>query len=135
MPLLVNVDVPDLERALAFYTQALGLTVGRRFGPDFAELLGAGAPIYLLVKPAGTHPFRGAAETRTYARHWSPVHLDFVVDDIEAAAARARAAGATEEDPITEHAYGRLAMFADPFGNGFCLLQFTGNGYDAIATR
>jgi predicted enzyme related to lactoylglutathione lyase len=63
------------------------------------------------------------------------VHLDFVVDDIEAAVARARAAGAIEEDPITEHAYGRLAMFADPFGNGFCLLQFTGNGYDAIATR
>jgi hypothetical protein len=27
----------------------------------------------------------------------------------------------------------RLALLADPFGNGFCLLQFTGRGYDAIA--
>jgi predicted enzyme related to lactoylglutathione lyase len=134
MPLLVNIDVPDLERGLAFYTQALGLTIGRRMGPEFAELLGAGAPIYLLVKPAGTRPFPGAAQERTYDRHWSPVHVDFVVDDIEAAVASARAAGASLEDPISEHAYGRLALLADPFGNGFCLLQFTGNGYDAIAT-
>ena len=134
MALLVNIDVPDIEQALAFYTRAIGLTVGRRFGPDFAELLGAGSPIYLLAKASGTHPFPGARQVRTYERHWSPVHLDFVVDDIEAAVARARAAGATEEDPISEHAYGRLAMFSDPFGNGFCLLQFTGTGYDAIAT-
>jgi predicted enzyme related to lactoylglutathione lyase len=134
MPLLVNIDVPDLEHALTFYTRAIGLTIGRRFGPDFAELLGAGSPIYLLVKPSGTRPFAGAPAPRTYERHWSPVHLDFVVDDIEAAVARARAAGATEEDPISEHPYGRLAMFSDPFGNGFCLLQFTGAGYDAIAS-
>jgi hypothetical protein len=24
-------------------------------------------------------------------------------------------------------------MFSDPFGNGFCLIEFTGRGYDAIA--
>jgi hypothetical protein len=34
---------------------------------------------------------------------------------------------------VTEHAYGRLALLADPFGNGFCLLEFSGRGYDEIA--
>jgi catechol 2,3-dioxygenase-like lactoylglutathione lyase family enzyme len=30
---------------------------------------------------------------------------------------------------------GRLALLADPFGNGFCLLEFTGGGYDEITVR
>lgn len=133
MPILINIDVPSIEPAIEFYTRGLGLTVGRRLGSGFVELLGAGAPIYLLKKDAGTMPFPSAPQPRTYARHWSPVHLDFVVDDIEAALERARTAGATVEDDISEHAYGRLALLADPFGNGFCLLQFTGRGYDAIS--
>jgi predicted enzyme related to lactoylglutathione lyase len=134
MALLVNIDVPDVEAAVSFYTRALALVVGRRMGPDVVELLGAGVPIYLLTKRAGSMPFPAATHGRAYGRHWTPVHLDFIVDDIEAAAAQAVAAGATVEDPITDHAYGRLALFADPFGNGFCLLQLTGRGYDAIAT-
>lgn len=28
---------------------------------------------------------------------------------------------------------GRLARMADPFGNGLCVLQFVGHGYDEIA--
>lgn len=132
MQILVNVDVDDLPRALAFYTSAFDLTVGRRMGDDFVELLGATSALYLLVKPAGTVPCPGAI--RTYARHWTPVHMDFIVDSIEPAIARALAAGATQEGTVQDHAYGRLALFADPFGNGFCLLQFVGAGYDAIVS-
>lgn len=66
-------------------------------------------------------------------RHWTPVHLDFVVPDLDAAIDRARLAGATLEGAPTTHAYGRLALLADPFGHGFCLIEFTGRGYDAIA--
>ena len=33
---------------------------------------------------------------------------------------------------MTTHPYGKLALMADPFGNGFCLLEFTGRGYDEI---
>ena len=65
-------------------------TVGRRFGSDFVEMLGATAPIYLLKKAAGSAPFKGGAG-RDYRRHWTPVHLDFAVTDIKAAVARARA--------------------------------------------
>jgi predicted enzyme related to lactoylglutathione lyase len=130
--LLVNLDVDDVDRAAAFYVQAFDLKVGRRFGDDFLELLGAPAPLYLLRKPPGSRPFAGAASERSYARHWTPVHLDFVVDDIRAATARAVAAGALLEQPPTREPYGWLALLSDPFGHGLCILQFTGRGYDEI---
>jgi predicted enzyme related to lactoylglutathione lyase len=132
--LIVNVDVDDLDKAVRFYTAALGLHVGRRFSGGGIELLGAEAPIYMLVAAPGTAPFRGATVTRAYGRHWTPVHLDFAVEDLEAALERAVAAGATVELPIERHDYGKLAVLADPFGHGFCLLQFEGRGYDEIAT-
>lgn len=131
MNILVNIDVDDRERAIAFYTSAFDLKVGRRMGNDFVELLGASSALYLLVKAAGTVPCPGGV--RTYARHWTPVHMDFIVDDIEPAIERVLAAGATQEGALEDHAYGRLAFFADPFGNGFCLLQFLRRGYDEIA--
>jgi lactoylglutathione lyase len=131
--LLVNIDVDDLERATRFYSEALGLRVGRRFATGMVELLGADAPLYLLQKDSGTAPFPGAAG-RTYERHWTPVHLDFAVTDLEEAVARARAAGATIEAPISQHVWGRMALLADPFGHGLCLLQFQGRGYDELPT-
>ena len=131
MNLLVNIDVPDLEKATAFYCDGLGLRVGRQFD-GWRELVGGSSPIYLLPKEPGTKISPVKAEVRDYGRHWTPVHLDFVVDDIDAAKKRALAAGATLERDVTTHAYGKLALFADPFGNGFCLLQFTGRGYDEI---
>ncbi|HEY0094307.1 MAG TPA: VOC family protein, partial [Archangium sp.] len=57
---------------------------------------------------------------------------DFTVTDLEAAVQRARAAGATLERDIQEQKWGRMANLADPFGNGFCLLEFRGRGYDEI---
>ena len=132
MRVLINIDVPDVVRGTAFYCAAFDLAVGRRFDDGFIELVGAGPPIYLLAKPAGSSPVPGGPG-RSYARHWTPTHLDFVVDDIELARAKALTAGATAEGEVSTHAYGLLALMADPFGNGFCLLQFTGAGYDAIA--
>jgi catechol 2,3-dioxygenase-like lactoylglutathione lyase family enzyme len=37
----ICIDVPDLDRAVAFYTAALGLRQGRRNGAHWAEMLGA----------------------------------------------------------------------------------------------
>ena len=130
--LLINIDVPDVDKAIAFYTSALGLKVGRRFARDGVELLGANAPICLLKKPAGSTPTPGAAR-RDYERHWTPVHLDIVVPDLDAALQRARQAGATLEQPVQDRSWGRLANLADPFGHGLCILQFSERGYDAIA--
>jgi predicted enzyme related to lactoylglutathione lyase len=130
--LLVNIDVDDLERAERFYCEGLGLKIGRRF-EGWLELVGAAAPIYLLPKASGSAIAPASRHTRDYARHWTPVHLDFVVDDIDAAIERAVKAGATLEQAASTHAYGLLALLADPFGNGFCLLEFRGRGYDEIA--
>ena len=132
--LLLNIDVPEMAAAEAFYTQAFGLTVGRRFGADFVELLGLEAPVYLLRKDAGTAVAPGTDEQRRYQRHWTPIHPDIVVDDLDAACERAIAAGAALEVPACDALYGRIAMFADPFGHGFCLIEFNSEGYDAVAT-
>ena len=131
--LLVNIDVDDLALAERFYCDAFDLRPGRRFGQAVVELLGGTSPLYLLAKQAGTRPVAGAAAARDYARHWTPVHLDLVVADIEAALARAEAAGAVREGGIVTHDWGRIAVMADPFGHGFCLIEFLGQGYDAIA--
>ena len=48
---------------------------------------------------------------------------------------RALAAGATKEGLIREASWGRIVQLADPFGHGWCLLQFLGRGYDEIATQ
>jgi predicted enzyme related to lactoylglutathione lyase len=133
--LLINLDVDDIERAVLFYTEGIGLRVGRRFDADFVELLGAEAPLYLLRKDSGSRPFANAAQPRGYERHWTPVHLDFVVRDLDGALQRAVAAGARLEEPASEHAYGRLALLSDPFGHGFCLLEFRGEGYGELVPR
>lgn len=133
MELRICIDVPDLERGIAFYTQGLGLRLGRRLGNGWAELLGAQAPIDLLAEPEGSAPLgEGRAARRSYARHWSPVHLDFVVQDADAAARHLVALGATLERPVAQRRWGRMASLADPFGHGIDLLQFQGRGYDEI---
>lgn len=134
MDLLVNVDVDDLDHAIQFYTIAFELKVGRRFGVDGAELLGGSAPIYLLVKGAGSQASRDSSQVRDYGRHWTPVHLDIVVKDVDVAVQRAVSAGATLESGVRSSNWGKSALMADPFGHGFCLVQFVGRGYDEIAT-
>jgi len=133
MDMLVNIDVDDLGKAMAFYARAAGLRPGRRFGALGVELLGGTAPVYLLVKAPGTRPAPDADEVRRYRRHWTPVHLDFVVADVAAAVARAIDAGAVLEGAIETHRWGRIARMADPFGHGLCFIEFLGRGYDEIA--
>ena len=133
MQLLINIDVDDLPRAEAFYRDAFGLSPARRFGDGaVVEMLGAQAPLYLLQKPSGSEG--ATASPRGYQRHWTPLHLDIVVEDLDTALERATAAGARAEGGVREAAWGRIVQLADPFGHGWCLLQFLGRGYDEIAT-
>ena len=131
--LLANIDVDDLAAAERFYCAAFDLRPARRFDDDVVELAGANAAIYLLRKAAGTRATEAADDRRRYTRHWTPVHLDFVVDDLDAAIARSLAAGAIQEAPVRDAAWGRIALMADPFGHGYCLIEFSAAGYDAVA--
>ncbi|MEO6321770.1 MAG: VOC family protein [Polaromonas sp.] len=133
MELRICIDVDDMERAIAFYTEGLELQVGRRFDSDFVEILGAGSPIDLLFNAAGTRPNAGNLdEVRSYQRHWTPVHLDFVVNDIDAAVFRLQNHGAVLEIPVSDRVWGRIAGLADPFGHGIDLLEYRGRGYDEM---
>jgi predicted enzyme related to lactoylglutathione lyase len=128
--LLINIDVDDLEQGVAFYAEALDLRRGRTlFDGTVVELTGASSALYLLLKPAGTPAAGSIRQRRRYRRHWTPVHLDFVVADVASAVTRAVAAGARLEGAIESYDWGRLATLADPFGNGFCLVELPGGGY------
>jgi predicted enzyme related to lactoylglutathione lyase len=131
---LANIDVADLAKATDFYCSVLELRVGRRFGTSAVELLGASTAIYLLEKAPGTSAASSAMQLRDYTRHWTPVHLDFVVTNIDLVVARAQSAGARLEGEVRTRKWGRIAVMADPFGHGFCLIEFHGRGYDEIAT-
>jgi lactoylglutathione lyase len=56
-----------------------------------------------------------------------------VVDDVAAALHRAVAAGARAETDIRIELWGKIVVLADPFGHGFCLIEFLGRGYDEIS--
>lgn len=129
MKLIVNIDVPELAQGVAFYTAALGLQLSRTLDGDVAELMGASSAIYLLQNSAGSRPVSKLAIARDYARHWTPVHLDFVVDHIGDAARRALEAGAIQQSDCIEWRGAKCITFADPFGNGFCLIEFAADTY------
>lgn len=131
MNLLINLDVPHLGAAETAYAAAFGLHPARRFGGEVTEMLGGPVPFYLLHKPSGSVAVDDAA--RRYERHWMPMHLDMVVDDVDAALARAEAVGFRREGGVRDQIWGRIVQIADPWGHGWCLLQFVGRGYDAIA--
>jgi len=133
MDFIANIDVDDLQKAVDFYQAAFGLRVGRRFGASGVEMLGGPTPIYLLLKATHTAATNTEGQLRRYDRHWTPMHLDFVVEDIEPAVQIAVAAGARLETAISTASWGKLALMADPFGHGFCFVQFIGRGYDEIA--
>ncbi len=134
METLINIDVPDLDAAIEFYRGATELKLTRLlFEGTVAELTGASLRILLLQKDSGSTPVPGTSLSRDYRRHWTPVHLDFVVPDIDLATEKAIAAGARLEGAIESFAWGRQACLSDPFGHGFCLLQWQGSGYDEVA--
>ena len=129
--LLINLDVDALPAAEAFYCRAFGLRPGRRLGATALELLGWEAPLYLLEKPSGSRATPEGSE-RSYQRHWTPLHLDVAVKDLDVELERVLAAGGRQEGAVRDEAWGRIVQIADPFGHGWCLIQFTDRGYDVL---
>jgi predicted enzyme related to lactoylglutathione lyase len=124
MKLIVNIDVPSLLTAIDFYSLAFGLTHTRTLDSDVAELTGGSTTFYLLQKATGSAAHGGTDPGRDYRRHWTPVHFDVVVADLDAAIERAVAAGARAETDVVAWRGSRCVTFADPFGHGFCLIEF-----------
>lgn len=130
---IVNIDVPDLRAARQFYEVGLGFEYSRLlFGGGVVELNAAGTKLYLIEQEQGSIAVKGTAIARDYASHWTPVHLDVLVEDMDVALARALDAGATLSGDIKVYEWGKLAALRDPYGHGICLLQFLGDGYDLV---
>lgn len=117
-----TIDVPDLARGVAFYSEVLDLTEAARPVPVYAVLARDGQSLGLMEKAEGTRPTPAADVERHYGRHWTPVHLDFHVTDLAAATAAVERLGGTVEQRHSAPGRPSIAFCADPFGNGFCLL-------------
>lgn len=121
----VTLVVPDYDAAIAFYTETLSFTLeqdidlggGKRWvrvGPP-----GSNGASLLLAKAVG--PDQNAAiGNQTGGR----VGFFLQTDDFHRDHAAMRASGVQfEEDPRTEP-YGIVAVWRDPFGNRWDLIQF-----------
>ena len=122
----ISIDVPNLTDAIRFYTSALGFTESSAPAPGVTVLRAGNTSICLLEKRMGTRASTHTEETRRYERHWTPVHLDIHVDDLEAVLARALDSGAKKEQVFENAKHGSAAFCSDPFGHGFCLIQRNG---------
>jgi predicted enzyme related to lactoylglutathione lyase len=127
------IEVTELSLGINFYCDGLGLELKRRLSPRWVELDGANLPIFLLADRPPVAELGGKKAPRSYERHWTPVHLDFIVTGLDRVVATLTGLGATLDRDIQVREYGRIANMADPFGNGFDLIEFSGSGYDGVS--
>lgn len=112
--------VKDQDRALAFYTNALGLEKvvdsPTPDGPRFVTVGVKGQDFQLVLWP-GT---RGSAQP---AQGRVPAACTIETPDIRAAFEALKARGVTFETEILEYPWGSIALFEDPDGNRLQLRQ------------
>ena len=104
-----TIMIADMDRAIAFYTETLGLRLESRYENEWAEVVGAGARI-------GLH---GGGEGNNATRALS---LGFGVADLDAAMADLKAQG-VEFGRVSEDGPVRIARFSDPDGTPLYLVQ------------
>lgn len=108
--------VTDMERAVGFYRDAVGLEIVSRHGDEWAELDAGAIRI-------GLH---GAGEGRTVSHGGTAV---FRVDDLDVAKAALEQRGVAFADHLGEvPGIARYASFADPDGNSMQLIEYATEG-------
>jgi Glyoxalase-like domain len=108
----VTLDCPNAGDLAAFYADITGGKV-TFLNDAWATVNSPGGRIEFQTAPEYTPP------TWPDPTSSMQIHLDFYVDDLDAAEARVLVAGATRYDvqPNDDHCY----VFADPAGHPFCL--------------
>jgi catechol 2,3-dioxygenase-like lactoylglutathione lyase family enzyme len=106
----ITLMVPDMDEAVRFYTEALGLRLKTRYGKEFAVVEAPGLTI-------GLHPMARDQSSRSH-----PMSIGLGVDSLETAmeqlSARGVKFGAIAEDPPV-----RIAYFAGPGGTPLYLCE------------
>lgn len=118
----VSIDVSDLKQAEHFYMEALGCRKLRDQGADMVVLATENCDIYLQEKAAGSKPVATSDVCRSYQRHWTPVHLDFLTQNVDEVVEKVLRLGGLHEGGERGD-WGSIAHCADPFGNGFCIIN------------
>jgi catechol 2,3-dioxygenase-like lactoylglutathione lyase family enzyme len=106
----VTVMVSDMDRAVAFYRDTLGLTPGRRYGNEWADFDANGIKI-------GLHP-GGKKPLTEPSRH---MQIGFAVDDLDAVTKAMTAKGVSFTRVADKGS--RVCNFTDPDGNPLYLIE------------
>lgn len=109
---LVFYWVSDLDRAVAFYRDVLGLSLVRRDGDSWA-LFEAGGRRFALHAAAEGQPVTPGGATAVFA-----------VNDLDAARARLADRGVRSSHEGDVEGYARFASFLDPDENTFQLIEY-----------
>jgi predicted enzyme related to lactoylglutathione lyase len=121
MKLEICIDVDDVDRAVEFYGRGLGLEIPQH-EKEWAKAI-LGEQVFWIMK---IDPGPSGVISRDYQRHWTPIHLDFHVNDIDAAVKRALAAGGKLDREIQRKPDGgAIANLSDPSGNGIDIVQLS----------
>ena len=145
-PTWIDLGIPDLERAMAFYGAVFGwelldLPSGAMWAlpgygdhleestPGLREMMaGMGAPDGFIDVVAALNPI-DAADSDTPA-HWS---VTFAVDDADATAAKVRELGGEVLVGPVDAPWTRMAVVEDPQGATFVASQFVAENKDLSA--
>jgi PhnB protein len=109
--------IKNAASAMEFYKQAFGATeIGRMADADgkvrHGEIKIGDSPIMISDECSEFPEMRGPE-----GPGMSPVSVFLYVEDVDALAARAQAAGATLFHPLQDQPYGRSGGLRDPFGH------------------
>lgn len=109
----VTIYVSDMDNAVRFYTEVLGLKLRQRFGNHWAEVEAGGLTI-------GLHP----ATEESPAGQRGSISIGFAVDgSIAEVMQRLTRRGVTFAGPAVKDKAGEFAMFSDPDGHPCYLYQ------------
>lgn len=117
----ISIDIAEMQEAIQFYSKALACKIDRD-DPAISVLSAENVTIYLLLKSSDSNPLLSGSARRNFARHWTPVHLDFSVVDLQQTLSLVLQHGGSHEGTETAD-WGSIAYCADPFGNGFCIVK------------
>ena len=110
----LTIHVQDLDRAIQFYSETLGLTLNSRHGDVAAEIGSPGLTIDLhRAHPGGPQPGEPGC-----------LKVGFTVENLDEEMTRLRQKGVTFAPDLVDNDSFRLAFFRDTDGTEMYLCQF-----------
>lgn len=118
----LSLIVPDYDEAIGFFCTGLGWTLCEDIPQGhkrWVTVAPAGSGARLVLARAEGAGQRAAIGAQGAGRVW----LFLATDDFARDAARITAAGGHFEEPPRDEPYGRVAVWRDPWGNRWDLIQ------------